>query len=199
MTFGDMAALIVTGYTAPQQSARRLIESGLGVNVGATMVVLGYLITAILMHVLGHGAPDDGPFGYHMMNLVFQLGYFFFVSLLVFWFGRMSGGTGTREQTHLVVGWHALVTSFLTPLTIGFMTEMTKMQTAEGAVQPTIGGGVMILAIIGVAVNFWLLANYIAALHAFRNVWGVLGVLVGIPIAFGVMAVTLMTGAALQQ
>ena len=198
MTLGDLAALIVAGYAAPAQSARRMIATGLGMPIGALMVVLGYLITAILLKLMGHGGESEGFLSLHIMNLLLQLGYFFFISMLVFWFGRMSGGTGTREQTHLVIGWHALVTSFMAPLTAGFMEQMNAAQTAETAVAPAIGGGTMMLAIAGVGLNFWLLANYIAALHGFRNVWGVLGVLVGIPIALGMLAIMAMSGAAIQ-
>lgn len=199
MTFGDMTSLIVAGYLAPQQSARGLIDRGLGQGVGVVMVVLGYLITAILLKLMGHGGEDVRGLGGHAWNLVLQIGYFFFISVLVFWFGRMSGGTGTREQVHLVIGWHALVTSFLTPLTASFIAQMGEaQQAAQDGVEPSVNGASALLAIVGVALNFWLLANYVAAVHAFKNVWGVLGVLVGIPIALAVMAMTLMTGAALQ-
>ena len=48
-------------------------------------------------------------------------------------------------------------------------------------------------ATIAIMTIFWLLANTVTAIHRFENIWGVLGVIVGIPFAL-FMLVTMISG-----
>ena len=182
--------MIGEGYTAPRLSMRRLLDGGYGLEAALTFLALAFLVEAVLAILFG-GRAGDLSFGVYFVNIALQLAVFFLLSGLIHGIGRAAGGKGTLPGAQLLVGWHALVTSPLTPLTIGFASAVRgQTDAAEGApaVQIPAGGG--FLALIYIAISFWLMANYIAELHGFRNTWGVLGALVGVTFACGIVLIS---------
>ena len=176
---GDLARAVVEGYAAPRRSARRLLLGAVGLQQALAMLALGYLVQAILM-VLFVSA-GLGIVG-HFVAILQQLVVFFVLSSLIFGLGRLAGGRGTMEGAQLVVGWHALVTSFISPLAIGVSAA------ALGAAGPEeLPGGLILLAFVYMAISFWLMANYIAELHGFRSAWAVLGTIVGMTFALAIL------------
>ena len=178
---GDVARAVVEGYTAPRASVRRLLDGGHGIEVALGLLALGYLVQAMLTIVfLPAGL---GIFG-HMLAIVQQLVTFFLLSALVYGIGRLAGGTGTMEGAQLVVAWHALVTSLLSPLAIGVSTAAFRSgEEGAGGIPPGMG----VLALVYVAISLWLMANYVAELHGFRSTWGVLGAIVGVSVVFALL------------
>lgn len=183
---GDFARVLVEGYTAPRASARRLLDSGHGIEVALGMVALAYLIQAMLTILfMSTGFGISG----HLLAIMQQLVTFFLLSALVYGIGRLAGGTGTLQGAQLIVGWHALVTSVISPLAIGVSTAaFTAADGGSGGVP----AGLAVMAILYVSISFWLMANYVAELHGFRNSWNVLGAIVGLTFACAVLLVAII-------
>ncbi len=187
----DLLRKIAEGYTAPRRSVRRLLDSGNGIEVALTFLALAFLVEAILAITFG-GRAGGLSFGVYLVNIALQLAVFFLLSGLIHGIGRAAGGKGTLPGAQLVVGWHALVTSPLTPLTLGFASAFRAQPEMAGdaaaPVEVPAGGG--FLALVYLAISFWLMANYVAELHRFKSTWGVLGALVGVTFACGIVLVS---------
>jgi hypothetical protein len=190
MTAG-LIRMIGEGYTAPRLAMRRLLDAGFGLEVALIFLALAFLVEAILAILFG-GRGGELSFSVYFVNVSLQLAVFFLLSGLIHGIGRAAGGKGTLSGAQLVVGWQALVTSPLSPLTLGFASAFrSRPEIAGDAAAPVeipAGGG--FLALVYVAISFWLMANYIAELHGFRSTWGVLGALVGVTVACGIVLVT---------
>ncbi|MEO1492949.1 MAG: YIP1 family protein [Pseudomonadota bacterium] len=191
-----LPARIVEGFAAPRASARRILAEGLTLDTAVLMVVFGYVVTAIAQLILAPDVqrPEGNAFAYHIMNLLLQIGVFFLIAGMAFGLGKISGGTGTLPQAQALIGWHSLVTSMLAPVSVyaaaeivGSVARMSETDP-DAQIDPAaleISGGSIFLALLVAGVWFWLLANYVAELHGFKNVWGVLGVICGLPVAIG--------------
>jgi hypothetical protein len=201
-----MLSLILEGLTAPRQSARRLLDGGHGLSTGLLMLILGYLVLAMIHVVMLPDTPgrSGGPLARHVWGLIFQIAVFFLVAGMIFVVGRFFGGVGALAQSQMLFGWHSLVSCILAPAYIPFISSFAVFQAqisdaardAAEAGTPLdpqslppmeISGGAMTMGLIAIAVSVWLLANYVAELHKFRNVWGVMAVICGMPIAIGVV------------
>jgi hypothetical protein len=182
--------MIGEGYTAPRISMRRILDGGNGLEVALTFLALAFIVEAVLAILFG-GRAGGLSLSVYLVNVALQLAAFFLLSGLIHGIGRAAGGKGTLTGAQLVVGWHSLVTSPLTPLTIGFASAFrAQPDGAEAAAQVHIPAGGGFLALVYLAISFWLMANYIAELHRFRSTWGVLGALVGVTFACGVVLVS---------
>lgn len=177
---GELARAMVEGYTTPRASVRRLLDAGHGFETALWMLALAYLVQAILTILFV--SAEIGFVG-HLLAIMQQLVMFFLLSALIQWLGRVAGGKGSLHGAQLVVGWHALVTSLISPLAIGVSTA--AFQAEEDAA--SLPAGLGFLAFVYIAISFWLMANYIAELHGFRSSWGVLGAIVGITFAFAIL------------
>ena len=190
MTAG-LLRMIGEGYTAPRLAMRRLLDGGYGLEVALAFLALAFIVEAALSIVLG-GRAGALSFSVYLVNVALQLAVFFLLSGLIHGIGRAAGGKGTLSGAQLVVGWQALVTSPLTPLTIGFASAFrARPEGADAAAPVEIPAGGGFLALLYVAISFWLMANYIAELHGFRNTWGVLATIVGVTLACGVVLVSI--------
>lgn len=193
----DLTRWIFEGYAAPRQSVRRLLDGGYGLDTALLLLVLGYVIGTILELVfIGGNRADDGTrLSVHLVGVFSQLISFFLLSALVFWIGRSAGGTGTLEQVQLAIGWHALVTSVLTPVLLAAVQPvMSTASDPEGANMPEISGGAVLVVMGFGLLMLWLLANYIAEVHNFRSAGRVMAVMMVIPTAAAFM-MTLVVGA----
>jgi hypothetical protein len=177
---GELVGAVVEGYTAPRASARRVLERGLRLEHALGMLALAYLVQGILTILFVSGGV--GVVG-HVLAVIQQVVMFFLLSALIYGIGRLAGGRGTMEGAQVVVGWHALVTSLISPLAIGVSTAAYR--TAGDEADQAFG--LVFFAFIYVAISFWLMANYVAELHGFRNQWGVLGAIVGLTFAAAIL------------
>lgn len=173
------AQALLQGFTAPRLSARRILDSGGGVQLALMMVALSYLVQAIFSILL---MPGGFGIGGHLLAIIQQVIIFFLLSGLVYGIGRMAGGTGSLLGSQLVVAWHALVTSVISPLAIGISAATFRAQ-ASGEIPST----VLLLGVVYVAISFWLMANYVAELHGFRSAASVLAAIIGLTFAFAIL------------
>lgn len=179
MTKSGFAQALIQGYTAPRLSARQILGLGAGVELALMMVALAYIVQAIFSILL---LPGGFGIAGHMLAIMQQIIIFFLLSGLVYGIGRMAGGTGTLLGSQLIVAWHALVTSIISPLAIGISTATFEAQeTGE------LPSAVLLLGVVYVAISFWLMANYVAELHGFRSAASVLGAIIGLTFAFAIL------------
>lgn len=171
--------VLIQGYTAPRLSARQILASGGGLELALMMVALAYLVQAIFSILF---LPGGFGIAGHLIAAVQQVIIFFLLSALVYGVGRMAGGTGTILGSQLVVAWHAIVTSVISPLAIGVSTATFQAQDSG-----ELPSGVLLTGVIYVAISFWLMANYVAELHGFRSAVSVLGAIIGLTFAFAIL------------
>ena len=199
----DIFRAFVSAYLAPQQSAAQILSSRAGFFDALLMAVLGYLLTMIILMVTPGVTlpPAPGLLDRHILGLIYAFIGFFIYSGLISFFGRVSGATGTREQSQVIVAWHSIVTA---PLSVPVQMMIAGFNVEErGDDVPLIetpDAGTIILGAAAILVSFWILANYIYVLHRFRNFWGVVAVVVGLPIGLGFFMFNAVgTLSALQQ
>ena len=183
---GSLPRAIAEAYAAPRRSARRVLDSGNGIEAALVMLALAYLVQAILTVLfVSSGIGIAG----HFLAIIQQVFVFFVLSGLIYGIGRMAQGTGTMEGAQLIVGWHALVTSVVSPLAIGVSAAAFQPENADA--EAGMPAGLGLLAFLYVAISFWLMANFVAELHSFRSAWAVLGSIVGITFALAILVASI--------
>jgi len=181
----DFCRAVVQGLVEPRQSVRRLMMGDHGLPVALGFIVLAHLIASILQ-ILTPGVEQGAQLsvvGRHLGGIVSGILVFFLFSGLVYFFGRISGGTGTRAQTQVTIAWHSVVTSLMTPAFARLRSAFVVEEAPDGklSVTGTPDGAVVFMGILAVGFSTWLLAQYVTELHGFRNFWGVLAVFLAIP------------------
>lgn len=200
----DIFRLILAGFTTPRPVVRYVLNRSSELSTALLLVLLSHFI-AVILHTLTPGVPPaipPGSIALHFMALLSQIIVFFVLSGLVFFFGKISGGTASRVETQVAIAWHSLLASFLTPATASFMAAFQVDQDPSGRLMVSdepISGSILVLGLFAVAIWFWLLTQIVTEVHRFKNVWGVFAVLIGLPVAAAFFVATVMGAAALQQ
>ena len=182
----NLVSAVAEGYIAPRRSVRRLLDGRHGIQTALLMLALAYLVQAVLTILfISSGIGIAG----HLLAIVQQVVVFFVLAALIFGLGRLAGGKGTMEGAQLVVAWHALVVSVISPLAIGVSSFAYRAEVGSAG---GMSAGLGLLAFVYVAVSFWLMANFVAELHGFRSAWGVLGALVGLTFACAILLASII-------
>ncbi|MDT8343718.1 MAG: YIP1 family protein [Thermohalobaculum sp.] len=173
----DLLARMIEGLFQPAASARRILAANHGVDTAMLFVVLAYAVQAIIQILLpgARNLPEgveQVPVTLHLLNIIIQAMVIGVLSLMVFGAGRIFGGTGSRKQAFVIVAWHTLVTTLLSPVFLFGMAQIAAGQPVSPVV--------LVLLVVTGSFWLWVLAVYTAVLHGFRNPWGVLGVMLGI-------------------
>lgn len=183
----DFAKWVIGGFTAPQLTVRRLLDGGHGYDVAVQLFLLGFLIEAVaLILVGGAGRPSGMPA--LIGGLMGGLLQFAVMVFLVYRLGRLVGGAGTLQEVVLGMAWWSMMGALVLPFLLVFLQDMLPIMTkmAEGqdpAGLPTPSGTVMLGATFASLTILWLLANAVAAVHGFQSIWRVLGAIIGLPLA----------------
>lgn len=194
----DVLQWIVGGFLAPRTTVRRLIDGNHGYDVAAQLFLLGFLIEAMAFLALGLRGEISSVIGWYVGNLVELLLSLAVLALVAWQLGRLSGGTGTFVQMILGIAWYSMMIALLAPFVVPFLAEFEQFMLASReqesvAAVPEISQGMLLGASFAAVTSLWLMANAIAAVHGFQNVWGVIGVILGIPFAL-VMILTMISG-----
>lgn len=132
------------------------------------IVVVGSLLlgeVVALMVTLPEGGVLTGPFQRAPIVLgLMQAAFLFLMVHAITWIGRMFGGTGEFEEALALVIWLQFI--FLCVQLVQIVTLLLL---------PPLSGIVTILAL---GLFFWLLVNFIAALHGFASLGAVFGMTV---------------------
>lgn len=186
---------IVQGYLSPRQSIRPLLGQGHnGLDVALLLLALGYLISAILELVfVGSGSDDGSRFTFHLIRAIMQIVGFLMLSGLIFWIGRAAGGAATLGDAQMVVAWHSVVTSILSPVMLGAMGSIA-IDPEDPSQMPEISGLATIILMGCGGYMAWLLANYVAEAHRFTSAWRVLAVMLAVPMGAAFLMSLLASG-----
>lgn len=184
----ELGRRMVEGLFAPRRAARTVLAMNLGVEHAVQIALLAYVVQSIIAIAMPGVRADaltgEGlPVAYHALNLIAQVLIVGLVGLAIWSVGRLFGGTGTRDQAIVLVAWHALVTTLLTPLFL--------IGASAAAPDAAPGAGTLLIFAVAVAQYMWVLACYTMELHGFRNPWGVLGAMVAVTVLFSSLLLTL--------
>ena len=173
---GSVLAHIAEGLIRPRVSIERLLAARPTTADAVLMVVAAYALQRIVDIVLAPGARTVGLLE-HLVSLMLAVGLTFVMGFLIHRIGQAFGGEATAEQSLVTAAWHTLVMALLWPVVALGVGEIDL--TAGEEEVPTI-------AFLALAFYFaqwvWLLARYAAAIHGFRNEWGVVGVILGVSV-----------------
>jgi hypothetical protein len=190
----DFARQIVQGYAAPRASARGILSANLSFSDAILIVVLAYVIEAV-SQILVPGArmgEETSVISRHGLGLITQIAILFAIAGLVSGFGRAAGGTGTYAQSLVIIAWHALVTSFLSPLALYAVVQMQGIDFQDP--DASLGTGSLVALFLFAGMWLWLLASYICELHGFKNIAGVMGAVVVISMGASLLLGVVVSG-----
>jgi len=201
--FGDLAKSVIEGFLAPRASSRRMLAGDHRWDAIILMAVFAYLVTATFEVMMSARLSGPSVTARHVGGIMNTVVTLIVVAFLATRLGRILGGTGTFKQLALVVSWQQVVTSFLSPFWLPlYVAWLRVLEAAErdgrGAVGAPgiaeIGGAVLVSGVAAAAYACWLLASYIAEAHGFRSAWGVMIVMIGLPL-LAVFVLMNLTGA----
>lgn len=118
------------------------------------------VVISIMLAFLGDLITPDMPGTRGMLLSPAAMGFIQLLLMLVmifavFWIGRAMGGTGSLEETALLVIWLQFI-----------MICLQVAQTAALLVIPPLAG---MIGVFGLVLFLWLLTNFIAVLHGFSS------------------------------
>jgi hypothetical protein len=101
----------------------------------------------------------------------------------IFWIGRSMGGTGSFEETILLVAWLQFI-----------MVCIQGVQAVSLIVLPSLVGS--LIGVAGLVIFMWLLTNFIAVLHGFSSLFQVFVMILvaAFGIAFGLSIILTLIG-----
>lgn len=176
-----IATLLPETFRDPQSAARRIIALGLPMEARwlglALVVVLAVIETQIaLLLIPGSGQPEFlAVLSDPLVGVPAQALALFLVALVIDRIGAVFGGRGRFADALLLVVWIEFV-----------MTLAQAAQLLAMLVLPPVGALLAIAVMIGF---IWILAQFIAALHGFENLFKViLGMVVGFAIVVTILA-----------
>jgi hypothetical protein len=156
----------------------------------ALVVVASLMMGEIvaLVTVLPADGPMTGPFVQSPMALgLIQAAFLFLMIHAIYHVGRFFGGSGSLEETALLVIWLQFI-----------FICVQVIQIAAILLLPPLAG---IITILAVGLFFWLLVNFIAVLHGFTSLGlvfvvtllGAFGMLVFLSLVLASLGVVLPT------
>lgn len=161
-TLGNLLRLARDTVTDPREGATTVLSFAparqalwlMFALVVVTSLIMGEIV-ALLTDFSADGAMT-GPFEQSplMLGLV-QAAFLFLMIHVIHRVGRFFGGTGSLEETALLVIWLQFI-----------FICLQVVQIAALVIIPPVAGLITILAI---ALFFWLLVNFIAVLHGFTS------------------------------
>ena len=160
-TLGQLMAMVGRSIQAPREGASEILSYGvprqaLHLIIGI-VVILSVILAEITTLVSAAANPDLllGVFGNPFVVGIVQLLVLLSTIAAVYAIGRAMGGTGSIEETTLVVTWLQFI-----------MVCIQVVQTAAFVLFPPLGG---IIGIAALMLFLWLFTNFVAVLHGFRS------------------------------
>lgn len=160
------AYLLQEAIMTPRQSARRILSLGLtGQEIWAA-AALGAILTILVLYL---GMLLAGPLGGLTMAamvpqpfllVALQLGFTAFMALLVARLGAWAGGQGNFAASLTVMVWLQFI--------------LLAVQVVQLVLSVVLAPLAALISIGSIALFFWLLTNFVAEVHGFRNLAQVL-------------------------
>lgn len=190
LTLNDLLRLAMESVRDPREGARRVTETGLPRDARWQALLLVVVVSVLLGQfsaVIAPGGADVlmAPFlANPLATALVQLGLVAIMVYAVYWIGRAMGGTGSFEDTILLIAWMQFI-----------MICVQVVQTVALILIPPVAS---LIGLLGLGLFFWLLTNFVAELHGFESLGKVfLMILVSIVgIAFGLSLILSLIGIA---
>jgi len=183
-TLSGLLNLARDSVTDPRGVARRIMSLGLPAQVGWMALLLMAVGSAVLTHLsiaLSPPAAQEifgGVMASPVRTAVLQLMVMVVSAHLVFRIGRARGGVGGLAQTVVLVAWVQFV-----------LLLVQVVQMVAQVLLPPLSD---LMGILGLALFFWLLSNFVAELHGFSSVGKTfLGILAVMLVAGFVLAIVI--------
>lgn len=194
----DFARWVVGGFTAPQLTVRRLLDGNNGYDVAVQIFLLGFLIEAMALVLVGGGPGRPTGIPALIGGLISSALQLAIMVFLVYRLGRLTGGKASLKDVVMGMAWWSMMSALVLPFLLIFLQDMLPIMTRMADGQDPVGlpmpsGGVLLGATFATLTILWLLANTVAAVHGFRNIWSVVGAIVGLPLALFVV-VSMVSG-----
>lgn len=171
-TLKDVLGLVYETITNPREGASTVLNFAPPRDAIWTMLALVVVLSVLLAQstslLFSNGAPETGPFSMTPLVLgMVQGGLLIVMVYATYWIGKGFGGTGSFEETMLLITWLQFI-----------LVCLQVAQTLALLLLPPLAGLIGIAALV---LFFWLLVNFVAILHGFTS----LGmVFVGIILSF---------------
>lgn len=165
MTFslGTLLNLVLESIRNPREGAATVLNFAPSRDVLlqllALVVVLSVLFGQAGVVILGGGLSDGaltGPIALSPLTAAFvQFGLLVMLVISIHSIGRAFGGTGSFEETLLLVTWLQFV-----------LLCLQLVQLLALILMPPLGG---LIGLISIGIFLWLLVNFVAVIHNFRS------------------------------
>ncbi len=169
LTFGELMAMVLRTLQNPREGAAEVLSIGVPREshwvLVALVVVLSTLLTGIFSVIgmaLSTEAESAGPPSL-MFSVAIHLGSVVMLIVLVQGIGRAMGGTGRVEETTVLMCWLQFV--------------MMVVGVVQSVLMILIPPSAALVLFAGVGILFWLLTHFVAALHGFKSLSGVFGMI----------------------
>ncbi len=188
LTFGELMAMVLRTLQSPREGAAEVLSIGIPREshwvLVALVVVLSTLLTGVFS-VIGmalSAEPETATQPGVMFSVAIHLGSIVMLIVLVQGIGRAMGGTGRVEETTVLMCWLQFV--------------MMVVGVAQSILMILIPTSAVLVLFAGVIVLFWLLTHFVAALHGFKSLSGVFGMILATAfmIAFALTIVLQISG-----
>ncbi|MDE0589517.1 YIP1 family protein [Halocynthiibacter sp. C4] len=167
-TEGTIADLTKLLLRTPRLGMRAVLDMGIR---GATLFQLAALMI-VLASIVAYGIGALAPAPEGAEGMIAPIGYILVAggnlavtSVVLYWGGRMIGGTGDFQDVLLAMSVHQGVT-------ILFQVVFAL----ASLVSPALGA---VLLTVGVFYLIYLMAAYVAEVHGFESVWKATGLIIG--------------------
>ena len=161
LTLQNVLSMVWRSITNAREGAEEILALGIPREaiwpflflVVVLSAILGQITTFLMVGIAG--AETSGLLAMPIATGAIQLGVLLASIYVIYFVGRGFGGTGSVEETTLLMAWLQFV-----------MVCVQVVQTVFLLIAPALGGMIGILA---VALFLWLLTNFVAVIHGFKS------------------------------
>ncbi len=163
--------LVFFSVVSPKRGGHVLLQSQVTPAGLVHLAALVFVLSAIAI-ILGNLVNQEIQVSARSL-IGLQVLSFVVMTVATYFVGRLFGGTGTFQQTVLVICWLDIVLAICQIIQLLFVTGLSAM--------PFLGGLGALLVSLATAIPlflfFWLYANFVTVLHGFQSAAKVLGVM----------------------
>ena len=182
LTLANLVQRALGSIVDPRQAARDVMALDLTRrnrwDILTLVIVLSAVLAQLTLVMAGQqGAPEmaapaftNSPIALGAVQAFLLLAMVFGIHLV----GKKAGGTGSLDDAIILVAWLQFI--------------MIVLQVIQSVLLFTIAPLAMLIGLAGIVIFFWLLANFVAEMHGFKSLGGVL---VGIFLTLIVFAIIL--------
>lgn len=160
-SFGQLMAMVGRSIQSPREGAAEVLAYGVPREALWTIMFLVVVLSVILAEISALATSAAAPeiLGGLMANPLaigaLQLAILLATVAAVFGVGRAMGGSGSVEETALLISWLQFI-----------MACIQVVQVVAFVLLAPLGGLIGIAALV---LFLWLLTNFVAVLHGFRS------------------------------